>query len=80
MTQGVYLFLAFLFLYPFVSPELEEIKMTGFYIHAVHFLVVQEASPDKLDDTESQSHRIVKVGKDFQNHQVQPLTKHHHAN
>lgn len=29
---------------------------------------------------ELQNHRIIKVGKDFQDHWVQPLTKHNHAN
>lgn len=44
LPQGINLFLALLFLHFFVLPESEEIKVSGFYIYALHFLVVQEAS------------------------------------
>lgn len=44
LPQGINLFLDLLFLHFFVLPESEEIKVAGFYIYALHFLAVQEAS------------------------------------
>lgn len=56
LPQGIHLLLALLFLYFFVLPESEEIKVAGFYVYALHFLAVQEAScvgstsQDRLED------------------------------
>lgn len=57
LTQQIHLSLALLFLYFFVLPESEEIKVAGFYIYALHFQAVREAScvgstyQDRLEDT-----------------------------
>jgi len=56
--------------------------MVGTPPAAAVFSTKQTGRPEIVigrEETESQNHTIIKVGKDLQDHQVQLPTQHHHA-